>query len=497
MVTELQGLESLFATMAKSSPDRPKLARRLADTYVELEAGAQQAAPQAAMPLAAKLAKIVAASRSAATKYYQILSSQYPGFCAAGHGSGCADEALYYGGYEMELAGDVNGARKSYLELLQGFPQSRLTALAYLAFGEMFFEEARPDPGRSSLSPSKRTSRCSKYPAPNDALGYAQYQLVGGCLRCAASGRGRRARSGRRSLWARNRPGRPRGRRARQRHPARAALSRDAGEPRGARGSSVDVGGSKRSTAVHLHGYAWRTPCPSAAAPPTEAGSTQKTCSPAGSRLARRSCSTLIHRGQPHGPGPGHLREAELRYAQKSRLQSLLVRRFGPELEVVPDPASEGTVSLHHRGHGRDGCHAVLDALDEDARAWVRLQLDLGPPSAEAPSPAPAARPSGRGRPPADEEGGPPSSEASPDSLLRRADDAVASYDFVRARDHQEHAVAVTGGAAEPAAALLMLLVETLGDDAGAVALQPSLSRSALAHPDVRALLALATARSG
>jgi hypothetical protein len=205
----------------------------------------------------------------------------------------------------------------------------------------------------------------------------------------------------------------------------------------------------------------------------------------------------LIHRVNPTGRELG-ARDAELRYAQKARLQSLLVRRFGAELSVAPDPAGDGTVSIFHRGHGRDGCHAVIDTLDEDARAWVRLQIDLGPPSSEAPSPpVPAARPSGRGLPPADEDEGPSSSDASPDSLVRLADEAAAAYDFERARACLERAVAASDGAAAPAAALLVLLVETLGDDASALALQPSLSRAALADPDVRALLALAAARSG
>jgi hypothetical protein len=200
----------------------------------------------------------------------------------------------------------------------------------------------------------------------------------------------------------------------------------------------------------------------------------------------------LIHWVNPTGRDlPA--REAELRYAQKARLQSLLVRRFGPELEVVPDPELEGTVSIRHRGHGRDACHAVLDALDVDARAWVQLQLDLGPPSsAAAPPHAPAAP-----RPLLDEEEIPPSAEATPDSLLRRADEAVASYDYERARARLERAVAESGGAPEPSAALLSLLVDTLGDDAGALALQGSLARAALARADVRGLLALAEARAG
>jgi hypothetical protein len=118
----------------------------------------------------------------------------------------------------------------------------------------------------------------------------------------------------------------------------------------------------------------------------------------------------LIHRVNPTGRDlPA--REAELRYAQKARLQSLLLRSFAGEIAVVPDPEREGTVSLVHRGRGRDACHAVIAELDEDARAWVQLQVDLGPHPDEAPSPAvPAARPSGRGlvAPPAEDEDGTP-----------------------------------------------------------------------------------------
>ena len=40
LVTEIQGLESLFRTTPKNAPDRPQLARRLAEDYVELERAA-------------------------------------------------------------------------------------------------------------------------------------------------------------------------------------------------------------------------------------------------------------------------------------------------------------------------------------------------------------------------------------------------------------------------------------------------------------------------
>ena len=40
LVTEIQGLESLFASTPKNAPDRPQLMRRLAEDYVELESAA-------------------------------------------------------------------------------------------------------------------------------------------------------------------------------------------------------------------------------------------------------------------------------------------------------------------------------------------------------------------------------------------------------------------------------------------------------------------------
>lgn len=198
---------------------------------------------------------------------------------------------------------------------------------------------------------------------------------------------------------------------------------------------------------------------------------------------ARASASELfdlIHRVNPTGQGLG-ARDAEQRYRLKSRLQSLLVRRFPEHVEVIAEPGNDGVVSLRRPGGG-DACHAVVDALDDDARAWVTLQIDLGPPSSV---PAPAA-PSPRER--ADSE--------APDDLLALAREAEAAYDYERARELLEQALAESDGAPTPAAALLALLADTLGDDGSALAIQPRLSREALANPAVRAPLAAAAARA-
>ena len=200
----------------------------------------------------------------------------------------------------------------------------------------------------------------------------------------------------------------------------------------------------------------------------------------------------LIHRENPTGRELP-TREAELRYARKARLQSLLVHRFADELEVALDPAQPGTVSLRHRGHGRDACHAVLASLDEDARSWVQRELDLAA-SAAPEAVAPALRVRGRVSPPAVKDDG---EEATPEALVRRAEAALEAYDYESARTALEQALQVSHGAAEPAAALLALLVETLGDDAGALAIEAKIAKAALAEARVRGPLALAAARSG
>ena len=83
----------------------------------------------------------------------------------------------------------------------------------------------------------------------------------------------------------------------------------------------------------------------------------------------------LIHEVNPTGRDLPQA-EAERRYATKSRLQSLLVRRFGEELEVRPDPQTPDAVSIRHRYSDLSASHTVVDTLEEDARSWVRFRLD-------------------------------------------------------------------------------------------------------------------------
>src|SRR6185437_12208255 len=91
--------------------------------------------------------------------------------------AGCGDEVLYYLAYEYEQAQDLDNARKVYLELVQTFPQSKYIPNAYLAFGELFFNEAQGDPSKWALA-EQSYLEVIKYPPPdNKVWGYAHYKL--------------------------------------------------------------------------------------------------------------------------------------------------------------------------------------------------------------------------------------------------------------------------------------------------------------------------------
>jgi hypothetical protein len=186
-----------------------------------------------------------------------------------------------------------------------------------------------------------------------------------------------------------------------------------------------------------------------------------------------------IHAINPTGRGLGPADERR-RYQLKSRLQSLLIRKFQDDIVVTAD--TRGVVAIRHRYLGQDACHARIDELDEDARARVRLVLDLGDvhdPEAEGMAM-------------------PPSSEVAADeSSLARARAALAEFDYETACAHFEHAA--VGPSGDPAAAreLLELLVDQLALYEQSLALVPRLPERATADPEVRALLAVAASRAG
>ena len=198
LIAEIQQLEALLASTSAGSPDRPGILRRLADSYVELETvsfrkkiesriradEARRKDPGKAAGFTAeagKAEKVEGAARQAAIKHYEQLRAQHPHWCqspASTAAPGCGDEVLYDLAYEHEQAGQLVEARRVYLDLIQTAPTSRYVPSAYLAFGELFFQEAQGDPTKWALA-EQSYKEVARFPAPdNKALGYAHYKLA-------------------------------------------------------------------------------------------------------------------------------------------------------------------------------------------------------------------------------------------------------------------------------------------------------------------------------
>src|SRR5207244_9812548 len=121
---EISGLENLFGSTPKNAQDRPTLARRLAEDYVELESAAFREKTQAEIDrdtlkktnpsgagqkqtAANQANQIMTRARTNAEKYYTLITTDYPNYPQL-------DEVLYYLAYEYEQANDNGNARKIY-----------------------------------------------------------------------------------------------------------------------------------------------------------------------------------------------------------------------------------------------------------------------------------------------------------------------------------------------------------------------------------------------
>lgn len=189
LITEITGLERLYRQTPKGDKDRPQLVRRLAEGYVELESAAnrdmveaeiarddakrkrQKSAYDKSKKEASKAKAILKEARKNAIRYYRIMKRDYPTYSKI-------DEVLYYLAYEYEQANELDKARKAYLELIEKKPKSQYVPYAYLAFGELFFNDAMADPSKWALAASAYR-KVTEYPAPkNQKYGYARYKLA-------------------------------------------------------------------------------------------------------------------------------------------------------------------------------------------------------------------------------------------------------------------------------------------------------------------------------
>lgn len=201
LVTEIQQLESLYKSTDLRSKDRPMLLRRMAEDYVELENAAfrekteaeikrdnfkqsnpREAGKQQAIANARKTT--MERARKAAIYDYTELVTDYAGAPSQHFPSNpppaypLLDEVYYYLAYEYEQSGDTANARRVYLDLITKTPNSKYIPNAYLAFGELFFNEALSDPTKWEPAKQAYTKVLMKPPPENKVYGYAWYKIA-------------------------------------------------------------------------------------------------------------------------------------------------------------------------------------------------------------------------------------------------------------------------------------------------------------------------------
>jgi TolA-binding protein len=188
LITEIAGLENLFRTTPQNAPDRVQLARRLAEDYVELESAAfrektqseierdnlKKTNPAAAgqkQTIANQANRIMLSARQKVVDNYTLIINQYPNY-------GLLDEVLYYLAYEYEQSNDLVNARRVYYDLIKKKPDSKYIPNAYLAFGELFFNEAQGDPSKWDFAAQAYTEVIKFPPEKSKVYGYAWYKLA-------------------------------------------------------------------------------------------------------------------------------------------------------------------------------------------------------------------------------------------------------------------------------------------------------------------------------
>jgi tetratricopeptide (TPR) repeat protein len=187
LVTEISGLENLFASTQPGTPSRVQLIRRLAEDYVELEnaalaektqaeaardnlRGSDPGAASRQQGIAEQAGQTLLRARTKAVQDYALLATEAPDYAQL-------DEVYLYLGMEDEKGGDLSGARRSYYNLIAQRPSSKRIPLAYLKFGELFFQEAEGDPTKWTLA-EQAYEKVTSYPPPqNKFQGYAWYKL--------------------------------------------------------------------------------------------------------------------------------------------------------------------------------------------------------------------------------------------------------------------------------------------------------------------------------
>lgn len=177
--------------------------------------------------------------------------------------------------------------------------------------------------------------------------------------------------------------------------------------------------------------------------------------------------------------------EEKARYAEKARLQSLLIERYPEDVRAQAHEAMPGVVSLSVPRLRASAAHAIVEALSDRARALVEAQIDA---AAAEPAPAPGRAPQ-------------PAPQVRGDPRLARAAKLVAEYDFECAEAELASLAADAAAASTDRARALVLLLELyvdhLANDGAALALEPPLRALGPLPDEAHELLGVAAARAG
>jgi len=194
-------------------------------------------------------------------------------------------------------------------------------------------------------------------------------------------------------------------------------------------------------------------------------------------------------------------REAEKRYGIKAQLQSLFINKFKNNLQVIPDPNDERLVSLKLKHFDENACHAVVSELDDPARSWVQMEMNLETiqdsefqNSTSVPSGMEESKSTAKTintQMPLKQE------VYSSDELLVLGAKALEVYDYHACEDFLSRAFSISQGALPAAQALFEFLVDYLAAYERVIELWDSLAKESRKDSRVSAKLALALARSG
>ncbi|HKO90215.1 MAG TPA: hypothetical protein VJU61_03620, partial [Polyangiaceae bacterium] len=163
LITEISGLERLYARTSADSPDRQQMLFRLAEAYGELRVAAvRDEATTSAPDAAAALRKTAHTSSVNAAKYGERLIKDYPGYSRL-------DEAFYYLALEYGWQNSLDRMRANLLQVVEHSPASRYVPAAHFAFGELFRLQAATDPSALQLAKASFEEALTFPPAKNFA----------------------------------------------------------------------------------------------------------------------------------------------------------------------------------------------------------------------------------------------------------------------------------------------------------------------------------------